>query len=309
MQPVLLVTGASGFIGRTLLGHIASSIPLRFRVVLLSSRGGGACETVSDMRDGRGLYRFTPDHFHQAGIDKIDAVIHLGAFTPKSGAEANDVGGSVANILNTRHLLENLPSSPQRLVFASSLDVYAPNLRPLREEDCCEPHSLYGQSKLFCERMLEGVTAPETILQILRIGHTYGAGEEAYRKFIPETIRRLVAGEPPYLSTTGEEKRAFIHVDDCCRMILAALELEEPAGPVNIVSSEPRGLLEIASLLCRISQGFGTPPLTPFIAPGAKPGQDFVPDGAKMQRLLGRETVSLQEGLHREFEYMARRAL
>ena len=60
-------------------------------------------------------------------FNKQDLVLHIGAFTPKSGIEANDINKSNANIFNTKYLLDNLPNFPEKFIFLSTLDVYGNN--------------------------------------------------------------------------------------------------------------------------------------------------------------------------------------
>ncbi len=304
-QPTLLVTGARGFIGRALLRRIASEgFDQKYRVICLASQPMGQLPTILDGRGEQGLYRFQASDFESAGVDRVTHVIHLGAYTPKSGSAANDVNGSVANILNTRYLVENLPGAPARFLFASTIDVYAPGEGPVREECPCEPSSLYGHSKLFCEIMLRALLDDRT-LQVLRIGHVYGPGEGAYRKFIPETIRRLLQGEPPRLTITGSEQRAFIHVDDCCRMIIAALESPPDLGPITVASSRHVRLAEVAELLCQIAEEESGKRLQPQPAPDQTEGRDVIFDVGKMERHLGLEQVALEEGLRDEFRFFA----
>ena len=56
------------------------------------------------------------------------------------------------------------------------------------EETNTIPKSLYGWSKLYCEKMVEQYGELNGIdTQVLRVGHVYGTGEEGYKKIIPET--------------------------------------------------------------------------------------------------------------------------
>jgi nucleoside-diphosphate-sugar epimerase len=305
-RSALLVTGASGFIGRTLLDTIRrEALDRSYRVVLLSSQVVPGWETVADGRGNDGLYRFSAEDFFGRDIDAIDSVIHLGAFTPKDAKEAEDVAGSIANIHNARHLVVNLPSAPRRIVYASSIDVYGAAQGSITEEFSCRPRSLYGISKLFCEGMLASLlTEPRysgTSLQVVRVGHTYGTGEEKYRKFIPETIRRLLRGDAPHFFTDGSEKRSFIHVEDCSRLILAALDGPADVGPINIASETALPLKVIADELCRIHAENGGSATAPTFEPKPAKGSDIVFDVAKMERYLGRPKVGIKEGLRSEY--------
>ncbi len=302
---LVLVTGSGGFIGSNLLRIIEAEDPeLASRLVLLSASPRPGYRWV---RSGQGEgpeYRFTSDDLRSAGAEDIETVIHLGAFTPKGGAEANDVAGCLSNITNTHLLTMALARPPRRFVFASTLDVYGAFDRPAAETDPCSPASLYGQSKLFCERMLQALypAGGGTQLAVLRIGHTYGRGEQAYRKLIPETIRRLIAGEAPLLTTSGDEKRAFIHVDDCCRMIMEAARKPLSESPINIASNTTSTIREIVGHLCEIApRKLGGAPV-PLPAPGTAKGRDVVMDVTRMTDLLGTERMTLARGLDDEFD-------
>ena len=306
-EETILLTGATGFIGRAFLDYArAEGIDRRFRLLALASFPIDGCRTVLDGRGADGLYKFHADDVRAAGAERIDFLLHLGAFTPKSGSDANQVAGSIANILNTRYLVEGLPRAPKQIVFGSTIDIYAPSADPIREGDMCAPSTLYGESKLFCETMLRSMIGQgrytETSLQIVRIGHVYGRGEDAYRKFIPDTIRRLLAGEGPYLTTTGSERRSFIHVADCCAMIFQALFTPSGTGPITIASSNGYSLEDVARRLSAIAEratgrifelSWATPPAA---------GRDVVVDTARMEQYLGRERISFDEGLRDEFE-------
>lgn len=310
MAETVVVTGASGFIGRALL-EVARQERWRgrYRFVALSSRAPVGHEWIDDQRDAVGAYAVTAEDFRSSGITAVDHVIHLGAFIPKHGSEANDVPRSISNISNIPRLLGSLPSSVRSFVFASSIDVYGPAQGMLREDGPCCPATLYGVSKLFGERALEALIATDayagTRLQILRLGHTYGPGEEAFRKFIPEAIRKLQSGEPAAFTASGDERRSFIYIEDCCEMILKALELDADEGPINVASAKSYTLRQVADELCAIHRQETGVEVRPTWGKPATGGSDVIPDVGKMERLLGEEHTALRDGLRQEYEHFA----
>ena len=281
----------------------------RYRFVALSSRASAGHDWVEDRRDSAGAYEVTAEDFRSSGITAVDHVIHLGAFIPKHAGEANDVPRNISNITNIPRLLGSLPSPVRKFVFASTIDVYGPAEGTLREDGPCCPTTLYGVSKLFGEKALETLTATAdqsgTSLQILRLGHTYGPGEEEFRKFIPETIRKLLTGQPAAFTASGQERRSFIYVQDCCEMILKALDLEPGEGPINVASARSYTLKEVADELCAIHRQEAGVDVRPTWGEPPAGSADVTPDVARMQRLLGEERTTLRDGLRHEYDHFA----
>lgn len=310
LTETVVVTGASGFIGRALL-DVAGQERWRgqYRFVALSSRPPAGHDWIDDRRDSAGAYDVAAQNFRSSGIADVDHVIHLGAFIPKHADEANDVPRNISNLINIPRLLGSLPSPPRKFIFASSIDVYGPADGMLSEDRPCCPTTLYGLSKLFGEKALESLAATPDQSgmrpQILRLGHTYGPGEDEFRKFIPETIRKLQSGQPLVFTASGNERRSFIYVQDCCEMILKALELEADEGPINVASARSYTLEEVADELCSIHRQVAGVNVRPAWGKPAAGGADVIPDVEKMQRLLGEERTALRDGLRHEYEHFA----
>ena len=167
----ILITGANGFIGRKLLEVICNNTSYRtYNIVLLTSK-----EMLGYTSIIHNNYSFEKADFLRKGIQYIDVLIHLGAFTPKSTSESNQIEGCISNIINTEYLLNNLPSIPKKIIFLSTLDVYGTVSNIISEDSHTIPETLYGHSKLFLEKMiLEWSKINKVTPQILRIGHIYG---------------------------------------------------------------------------------------------------------------------------------------
>jgi UDP-glucose 4-epimerase len=293
-----LLTGATGFIGSKLLAMLRERHH-DAEVVTLASHPIPGCTTIVVDRDDRGVWDF--GDVDLIGYGRFDVVFHLGAFTPKDHSQANDVALASSNIINTLALIDRLPP-PKRFVFASTLDVYGMASQPLREDAPASPQSLYGASKLYCERMIQSwVTGhPYTKLTIARIGQIYGPGEAAYKKFIPETIRRLKNQLPPDVRSDGSERRSFLYVDDCCEALVALIDAGLDTEIVNVASAEPASIGDIAAMLSDIAreQGLAIPLWRPqgrVIVP------DVIVDASLLNRIVDLPHTSLLTGLREEF--------
>jgi nucleoside-diphosphate-sugar epimerase len=290
----ILLTGGSGFIGSHLLKTLRQHPKYcTYELVLLSSKPIEGFKTVLHQR-----YTYTKDAFYSQGIYEIDIVIHLAAFTPKSAAAANNVPECNSNISSLQNLINQLPSIPKKFIFFSTLDVYKTvDDKIISENSLTEPATLYGWSKLYGEKMLEVWSSNENIiLQILRIGHIYGSGEEQYQKIIPVTIRKAFENKSPEIFTKGDELRSFLHVSDCVNASIASIELEKYKEPINIVSGRALPVKQIVQIIVdKIN-----PHLQVIVKGNDIPVRNLVFDNRKMHQYLVKEEVPFEAGIVEE---------
>jgi len=299
---IILLTGGTGFIGSHLAARLRQISDVK--LVLLSRRTmHGTSENFIPVNSS--LKELTRDTWLNHNIEKIDIVFHLGAFTPKRGSEGDCIEPIYNdNLIGTRALLESLPGVPERIVFASTLDVYAPppENAVLTEQSPLQPSSLYGASKLFCENLVRTYARQHGCgYAILRYGHIYGPGEGAYAKVIPLAIKSLLRNESPVLFGDGSVKRDFLFVTDAVEAtVRAALTNNRALDPVNIVRGESRTIREYVETLCRLIGFSGE-----ITYQADKPaGRSVKFNNDKMAETLGCwKTVELEEGLRQEIEY------
>ena len=277
----LLITGATGFIGRHLLERLLL-VP-EARLVVLSRRPGGLAVPSRCTWIVGDCQHLTANVWRSNGISSLDYVFHLAAETPKVAGAPTAAGAYEANVTATVALLDSLPSVPQRFILASTLDVYAP-IGPealLNEDTPVRPPGGYGASKVRCEVLL---AARAVAGVVLRYGHIYGPGEQAYRKLIPEAIRRLLRGEPPIVYGDGSAQRDYLYVGDAVEATVRAAVVEPaPDGPVNIVRGESCPIRQVVETLVQIT---GYPGAVQYLTdrPG---GHSLRFDNRKMRAVLG----------------------
>ncbi len=291
---MILVTGASGFIGKHLLAALVKQYGSQNIVAL----------TSIPIKESRYLlhnnYNFDSDYLLESGYAAIHTVIHAGAFTPKNASEINHVQGCASNIINTLNLLQlNLPSL-KKFIFLSTLDVYSSD-ECISESTPVAPVSLYGQSKLYCEKMIEawGLNTQVSV-QVLRVGHIYGPGEEAYQKLIPLLLLKLLKNQSIQVHGSGEEKRSFLFIDDLVSAICRAAQLETNPGVINLVGGRSITVKELVNMLIKVSGKQATIEHVP----SAGSPRNLVFDNSKMKRELTEEKVDLEAGLRIEWNYL-----
>jgi UDP-glucose 4-epimerase len=291
----LLVTGASGFIGSRLVRAASVSLGPE-NVIAFSSTQNHPCPSV--------VYRGSNFNFGERDIallETAEVLIHVGAFIPKDRLQANAIEECNGNISFTEQLLALPLGGLKKVIYISTIDVYE-QAELTTEDTLTLPSSLYGWSKLYCERMTSIFAANRDIAsQILRIGHVYGPGEEKYAKFLPKAIKNIVAGEAVELWGDGSEIRSMIYIDDVVAAILQARNLPRDVSPINVVGGAPVSIRALLENLIAIS---GSPvAITEKESSGDK--RNYVFDNAKMrQHLLPNET-DLITGLGAEYAHIA----
>lgn len=292
---MILLTGASGFIGKHLLKKLVTVFG---KDSILAFTSAPIEEAPYLMHNN---YNFETDYFIKSGYGtQINTIIHAGAFTPKSSKEANDVAKCTSNITNADKLLHTDLPNLKKIIYLSTLDVYGP-AEIISESSQIEPASLYGESKLYVEKMITAwANVNNKLCQILRVGHVYGPGEEAYQKIIPVTIQKILHQQPVQIWGTGKEIRSYIFIKDVVDAITNTLKLSTNAGVINLVSSQKITIISLVDKLIALSGKN----IVAEIIPTTSLGRDFIFDNSKMRDILIAKETVLQEGLLEEWTYL-----
>lgn len=183
------------------------------------------------------------------------------------------------------------------------------NPEPLREEELfpAQPESAYGWSKLMGQLEI-GYLEQETGIPCctLMFHNVYGTptdfGERS--QVIPALIRKAVnyPNEEMNVWGSGEQGRAFIHVDDIVNALVLTLEKGWGHGYIQIGPSHCTSIREIAEKVVEISGK----EIKPFYDT-SKPEGDKArcADYTKAKNILGWEpTVSLEDGLRESYQWI-----
>lgn len=284
-----LITGSTGFVGQAVMKEITAC----YRpddIVLLSSKENGTYSTCIYKHNGeRYLWKLPQD---------IDTLIHMGAWIPKSVKDFQDIDKGFSNISYTQSLLHSLPNL-RRIVFISTIDVYAPSKDPINEDSLVKPISIYGYSKLYCEETIKAWSEQHNIeCAILRLGHIYGVGEIAYKKLIPMLIQQALKSEEINIYSSGKELRSFLNIEDCAKVIVQASK-SDIVGLFNVVSGNPVSVKEIAYTIKRLTVSNSEI----IIQNSPVETRDMVFDNRLLVNTFSIKEKSLEQGLMEEIDY------
>jgi len=287
----VLITGASGFVGKHLLKRAAEYFGTA-NVAAFTSKNipGYSCILYTDY----GLRNLDADVFSD-----VDILIHAGAYTPKSALEANNIVSCNSNIYYTERLLGFSFEKLKKIIYLSSLDIYEPS-GFTSEHTAVNPRTLYGMSKLYSERMLEAYGRERNVaVQILRVGHVYGPGEEGYQKVLPVTINNILLGRPVCIWGDGNELRSFIYIDDVIEAVINSIEFAANVGPINVVSGLSISIKDLVDKLVAIS----TKSIEVKHQSASVPAIDYVFDNTLLKKTLLEKETDFECGLRAEYTY------
>jgi len=256
----VLITGASGFIGRFL---CESAIARGHEVVgtyLTPEELRAPAPTPAQVRWERLDVRDRSSVERVVASVRPEAVFHLAAQAYAQKAWEDPVGTFETNVLGTIHLFESLrkhrPSSGT--FIASSASTYGVARLPMDETTLLNPINPYGVSKA-SQDMLSFQYALNFDLRILRgrLFITTGPGKtgDAVNDFAQQVVALERAGGPGELRVGNlDTRRDICDVRDAVRAIWLVFEKGDPREPVNIGAGESFSIRAIAEELVRLAR-------------------------------------------------------
>ena len=255
----VLVTGASGFVGRAL----CAALGMQGHLVRAASRmpAGRTLSPTFAVGD------IGPDTDWTAAVTGCDAVVHLAAHVHVMSRQADDAAGNFhrVNVEGSENLARQAArAGVRRFVFLSSVKVNGETSveRAFVESDPIMPMDAYGLSKAEAEKRLRSISL-ETGMEvvILRPPLVYGPGVKA--NFL-SLLRAVDSGVPlPFSSISN--LRSLVYIGNLVDALGACLVHPAAANRTFVVSddhdvSTPQLIREVAAALGKKSLLFPFPP-------------------------------------------------
>lgn len=295
----IFLTGATGFIGSTLLRH---SLRAGHEVMVYSRRKlswppGQGIKAVQGSFENipllmQSLRDFKPDWiYHCAGSGSVP-------FSMEHPLEDFQSSVSLVQSLLEAH---RTSSSKARIALMSSAALYGnPSTLPINEDAQLAPLSPYGFHRKIAEEIFHSYAQSFGLEGfICRIFSAYGQGlqkqvvYEIFKKFMDPT------NLAPEFWGTGAETRDFIHADDLARAVLH-LSLDEARGIYNLASGTQTSIRSLVEL---ISTSMGAP--KPYSFNGMnRPGDPLYwqADTSKLLHHGFKTEISLESGIQQIWE-------
>jgi len=230
----VLVTGATGFIGR----HVVAALVARGHSVTAVARNAERVEALKWAE----TVKFLPCDIHDPLLDvktfgQIDAVIHL-------------AWPGLPNYKALSHFEETLPADYRflkalvaagykHLLVTGTCFEYGMREGALDEAMDTRPANPYALAKDTLRRFLQTLMkeSPFT-LQWARLFYTFGEGQNP-GSLLAQLDRALLAGDQDFPMSQGEQLRDYLPVEEIAERLVVLLEHAECQGVFNICSGRP----------------------------------------------------------------------
>jgi nucleoside-diphosphate-sugar epimerase len=258
LTDTVLITGATGFVGQGLVGHLkAEGRPLRLAV---RAEGNDGSVAVGDIG---------PDTDWGRALEGVDTVVHLAGRAHVMAKERDPLSQfRKVNAAGTKRLAEQAErAGVRRFVLISSVKAAADTTgeSAIAETEPADPRTPYGISKLEGERALWD-TARKMDAVVLRPPLVYGPGVKANFR----ALLRLVDSGLPLPLRSVRNRRSVISRDNLVSAIAAAMAASGAPGKTFYVTEGAP--ISTPTLVRHLARALGKPARLLSISPALMTG-------------------------------------
>ncbi len=291
----VLVTGASGMVGRNLISYFGEK-----GVETIPTDISG-WEVSGNLLD-RGFV------FEKLASLDFDAIVHMAAITEIKRTVEDPKLCFEVNCFGTLNMLElALRKKVTRILVTSSANVYgAPKTNPVTEDTPFDPRVPYDYSKVIVENLAASFFKTKGLpVSLTRSWLLFGEYDQPSRATI-RFVRACLKDEPLTLFNGGRDTTSPSHAVNFAKLALAILGNERAAGRAyNFGGERPVSIRELAETVRRLtgskSQLNLAPPRT---ALEAEP-QISYPSLERIKTELDyQHELTLEQGLQRTIEWV-----
>lgn len=231
----VLVTGANGFIGRSLVEKLKSQ---RLEVVEIYSANGDICDPATFNRIDRvGVSRV----FHLAGK----------TYVPESW---NDPAEFIrVNTGGTANVVEFCRRNAFPLTYVSAYLYGKPEKLPISENSDVKPNNPYAMSKFLAEQICEFYASTYGLsVTIIRPFNVYGRGQDK-RFMIPSVIEQMRHADVIRVKDL-EPRRDYVYIDDLVDVLINTLGRTAGYEVFNVGSGMSLKVSEVIETIQSVAQ-------------------------------------------------------
>lgn len=281
----ILVTGGSGFIGKTLMKQL--------------KKEGYSVENF-DLSQGQDLKNKTQA---EKAVEGKDVVMHLAAVADLNWAREHPDETMDINIGGTINVAQACTKHKAILFYASTCCVYGnQDSHPTSEKALPNPGEIYACTKLAGEYIIKGYSLMYGLkYNNIRFATIYGPGmRPALGLYI--FFKQALLGEPITIHGDGLQTRTLTYIDDLIDGIIALLKSGIVNQTINITTEEEISALGMAQMIKELTKS-----KSPIVYIEQRPGQTFreAIDASYAKKLIRwQPKTSFKEGLEKTYRWI-----
>lgn len=305
----VVVTGAAGFIGSTLVDSLLNQ---GIKVLGIDNFNTGRIEFLKDAFNDPKFTLLREDLFCGADLSNVfigmDAIFHLAGNADVRFGSNHPTRDLEQNTIATHRVLEAARvAGVKKFIFSSTGSVYGEAVLFPTPEDAPFPiqTSLYGASKLASEGMISAYAESFGMqvwifrfVSILGPRYTHGHVYDFYEQLMQHPAQLTVLGN-------GHQKKSYLHVQDCVNAIYVALK--SATSSVNIFNLGLNEYCKVRDSITWITDELGLKPNVTF----GTENRGWIGDNPliyldidKIRKLKWRPQYSIEESVRDTVSYM-----
>jgi len=246
-RPVILITGASGFVGRHLLPMLEVD---RWNVRCAVRASSSLAQEVVVGSIG-------PQTDWSAALEGVDIIIHLAARVHHQHEEYAVKIYRETNVEGTLHLARSAAEAGvSQFIFLSTVLVHGRSnngREPFSERDALTPRGVYGMSKAEAEAGLEVIAQQGKMrVTVLRPPLVYGSEAKGHFAQLAGAVKRGI----PLPFAGIRNRRAFLAVENLASFILYRLSKVENSFDVFLIADQEQ--ISTPEFVERVARAAGT---------------------------------------------------
>lgn len=301
----ILVTGGAGFIGSNLCRRLLKE---NNKVICLDNLYTGKKQNIKSLLDIAD-FEFV-EHDVTRPIDlKVDEIYHLACPASPPSYQKYPVDTLKTCTLGVINMLELATKYNAVMMQFSTSEVYGNpivhpqpetytgNVNPIGIRACYDEGKRCAEAFCFDYNRQYG-----TKVKVIRIFNTYGphmAPDDG--RVISNFIVQALKGFPITIYGDGMQSRSFCYIDDLMDGIMAMMQKDDFAGPVNLGNPQEYTIKELAAIIIKKVRSESTLEIHPL--PKDDPLQRKPDITLAKQRLGWQPQITLDEGLKHTIDY------
>ena len=232
MKNSILITGATGFIGK----HLVKKIP-NYNIAV-DQNGKNI-----DLRIRKEVLK----------IRRSDIVIHLAAKIPSEKNFSKNIFFE-HNILGTLNILEYcIKKKVKKIIFVSSYVYGNPEKNPISEKHQIKPHNTYTKSKVLCEELCK-IYAEKYKIEIIILRPFNIFGNLQKDNFFISNIIKSIKNNSHITIINKNNKRDYLFIDDLIDAIIKLIDYKCKFEIFNIGSGKSYSFENVVQLCEKVTK-------------------------------------------------------